>query len=143
MNFDPAIAARQALQRAEEDGELGELEDDILETEETFSSVQGPDATQAYQALQQYGEGLPEARFFQEFLIYITWQQVTEGPLPKFFQKGLKLSDQFLERFSKDIINTPSHDHVLAIRQSFQAGLGIETEEVIDEHEEDAFAGGD
>ncbi|WP_454062690.1 hypothetical protein [Candidatus Nitrospira salsa] len=143
MNFDPAVAARQALQQAEQHGELGELEDDILEVEETFSSVQGPEATRAYKALQQFGEELPQARYFQEFLIYITWQQVTEGPLPEFFQQGLKLSDQFLERFTQDIVNTPSHAHVLAIRQSFQAGLGIETEEVIEEHEEDAFAGGD
>lgn len=143
MNFDPAIAAQQALQQAEQKGELGEFEDDILETEETFSSVQGPDATRAYTTLQQYGEGLPDARYFQEFLIYITWQQVTEGPLPEFFQKGLELSDQFLDRFSKEIVNTPSLEHVLAIRQSFQAGLGMETEEVIEEHEEDAFAGGD
>ena len=143
MNFDPAIAARQALQKAEQEGELGDLEDDILETEETFSSIQGPEATRAYKTLQQYGDKLPHARYFQEFLIYITWQQVTEGPLPEFFEQGLKLSDQFLERFTKDIVNTPSHDHILAIRQSFQAGLGIETEEVIEEHEEDAFAGGD
>ncbi|WP_447971043.1 hypothetical protein [Nitrospira sp. M1] len=143
MNFDPAVAARQALQEAEQHGELGELEEDILEAEETFSSVQGPDATRAYKALQQYGEGLPDARYFQEFLIYITWQQVTEGPLPEFFQKGLSLSDQFLTRFTKDIAQTPSHDHILAIRESFQAGLGMETEEVIEEYEEDSFAGGD
>jgi len=143
MNFDPAVSARQAFQQAEEQGELGELEDDILEAEETFSSVQGPDATRAYKALQEFGERMPQARYFQEFLIYITWQQVTEGPLPEFFQKGLELSDQFLERFSQDVVNTPSHANVLGIRQSFQAGLGIETEEVVEEHEEDAFAGGD
>ena len=143
MNFDPAIAARRALELAEQHGELGAREDDILETEETFSSIQGPAATRAYKALQHHGESLPDARYFQEFLIYITWQQVTEGPLPEFFEQGLKLSDQFLARFTKDIVNTPSHDHVQAIRQSFQAGLGIETEEVIEEHEEDSFAGGD
>ncbi len=143
MNFDPAVAARQALEQAEQQGELGEREDDILETEETFSSVQGPEATRAYKSLQQFGEELPEARYFQEFLIYITWQQVTEGPLPEFFQQGLKLCNQFLERFSNDIVNTPSHSHVLNIRESFQAGLGIETEEIIEEYEEDSFAGGD
>ncbi|MCA9472616.1 MAG: hypothetical protein MRJ96_00800 [Nitrospirales bacterium] len=143
MNFDPAIAARQALRQSEECGELGEFEDDVLETEETFSSIQGPEATQAYKQLQCYGEQLPDARYFQEFLVYITWQQVTEGPLPEFFQQGLTLCDRFMERFSKDIINTPSYDHVLALRQSFQAGLGIETEDIIEEHEEDAFAGGD
>ncbi len=143
MNFDPAVAARQALQQAENQGELGELEDDILEAEETFSSVQGPEATRAYKALQEFGKNLPQTRYFQEFLIYITWQQVTEGPLPEFFQQGLKLCNQFLEHFSNDILNTPSHEHVLNIRQSFQAGLGMETEEIIEEYEEDSFAGGD
>ena len=143
MNFDPAVAARHALQQAENHGELGELEDDIREAEDTFSSIQGPEATRAYKALQEFGESLPDARYFQEFLIYITWQQVTEGPLPEFFEQGLKLSNQFLDRFTNDITNTPSHDHVLGIRQSFQAGLGMETEEIIEEHEEDSFAGGD
>ena len=56
MNFDPAIAAHQALQRAEQQGELGDLESDILEAEETFSTDQGQDAKQAYETLQQYGE---------------------------------------------------------------------------------------
>ncbi|MGB0909094.1 MAG: hypothetical protein ACPGYT_01930 [Nitrospirales bacterium] len=143
MNFDPAIAARQALQLSEQGGELGEMEDEILEAEDTFSSIQGPEATRAYKALQQHGERLPHARYFQEFLIYITWQQVTEGPLPEFFEQGLKLSNQFLERFTPEIIDTPSHSHVLAIRESFQAGLGMETEEVVEEFEEDSFAGGD
>ena len=41
MNFDPAIAAHQALQQAEQQGELGDLEADILEAEETFSTDQG------------------------------------------------------------------------------------------------------
>ena len=85
MNFDPAIAARQALQQTEERGELGELEDEILEAEETFSCIQGPEGTRAYKQLQQYGEQRPHARYFQEFLIYITWQQVTEGPVARIF----------------------------------------------------------
>ncbi len=143
MNFDPAIAAHQALQQAEESGELGDYEDDILEAEEIFSTIQGPKATAAFEVLQGFGEKLPHSQRFQEYLIYITWQQVTEGPLTRYFQQGLDASDRFLEQFAKEIEGTPTLQHILAIRESFQGGLGIETQEVIPEHEEDAFAGGD
>lgn len=143
MNFDPAIAAHQALQQAEQQGELGDLESDILEAEETFSTDQGQEAKQAYEKLQGFGEMLPQAKWFQEFLIYITWQQVTEGPLARYFQHGLDACNRFLEQFAKEIEGTPTHQHILAIRESFQGGLGIETEEVVPEHEEDAFQGGD
>ncbi len=143
MNFDPAIAAHQALQQAEQLGELGDFEPDILEAEETFSTDQGQDAKQAYETLQQLGEQLPQAKWFQEFLIYITWQQVTEGPLTRYFQHGLDTCNRFLEQFGQDIQGTPSHHQILAIRKSFQGGLGIETEDVVQEYEEDAFQGGD
>jgi len=85
MNFDPAIAANQALQQAEQQGELGDLESDILEAEEIFSTDQGQNAKQAYETLQNFGEQLPQAKWFQEYLIYITWQQVTEGPIARYF----------------------------------------------------------
>jgi hypothetical protein len=143
MNFDPAITAHQALQQAEQLGELGDLEADILEAEETFSTDQGQNAKQAYETLQNFGERLPQAKWFQEFLIYITWQQVTEGPLARYFQHGLDASNRFLEQFGKDIEDTPTYQHILAIRESFQGGLGIETQEIIPEHEEDAIHGGD
>ena len=143
MNFDPAIAAHQALQQAEQQGELGDLESDILEAEETFSTDQGQEAKQAYEKLQKFGEKLPQAKWFQEFLIYVTWQQVTEGPLARYFQHGLDACNRFLEQFGKEIGGTPTYQHILAIRESFQGGLGIETEDVIQEHEEDAFQGGD
>ncbi len=143
MNFDPAIAAQQALQQAKECSELGKFAEDILETEEIFSTDQGPEAKAAYETLQEFGEQLPQAKWFQEFLIYITWQQVTEGPLARYFQQGLDASDRFLEQFCKEIEGTPTRQHILAIRESFQGGLGIETQDAIPEHEEDAFQGGD
>lgn len=144
MNFDPAIAALHALQHAEEQGELGDLESDILEAEAIFSTDQGPQAKRAFDTLQELGTQLPQARHLQEFLIYITWQQVTECPLPRYFQLGLDLCDQFLDRFGKQIEGTSSHQHVNAIRESFQGGLGIEEEEdLMPEHDEDAFQGGD
>ena len=143
MNFDPAIAAQQALHQAEERSELGTLAEDILEAEEIFSTNQGQEAKQAYETLQHYGETLPQAKWFQEFLIYITWQQVTEGPLARYFQHGLDACDRFLEQFEREIQGTPTHQHIVDIRKSFQGGLGIETEDIVPEHEEDAFQGGD
>ena len=143
MNFDPAIAAHQALQQAEQQGELGDFETAILEAEEIFSTEQGPKATAAFEVLQGFGEKLPQSQRFQEYLIYITWQQVTEGPLARYFQHGLDASNRFLEQFAKEIEGTPTQQHISGIRESFQGGLGIETEDVIEEHEEDAFQGGD
>ena len=143
MNFDPAIAAQQALHQAQEQEELGDLESDILEAEEIFSSDQGPKAKRAFDTLQKLGAQLPQAQYLQEFLIYITWQQVTEGPMVRYFQHGLDLCDRFLDRFGKKIEGTTAHNQILAIRESFQGGLGIEEEHAIPEFDEDAFQGGD
>jgi len=142
MHFDPAIAALQAFQRATQQGELGEYEEDIIEAEETFSSDAGPNAKAAYQTLQDFGEKLPDAKTFQEFLIYITWQQVTEETIPRHFQKGVTLCQQYLTRFGKDREKTETSDQIRSIYASFRAGLG-ETDNPIPEYEEDAFQGGD
>ena len=142
MNFDPAIAAQQALQRAYTADELGEFEEDIVEAEEIFSSDAGSDAKQAYERLQTLGEHLPQAQGFQEFLIYITWQQVTEETIPKHFQTGLRLCDQFLHRFGASLTGSTSMRQIQDIRKSFQAGLGKQ-DALIPEFEEDAFKGGD
>lgn len=143
MHFDPAIAAQQALHRAEENGELEHFQTEIVEAEEIFSTEAGPLAKQAYEKLQEIGENLPRALRFQEFLIYITWQQVTEETIPQHFQKGMELCDQFLERFKIEIAGTNTYHRVVAIRKSFQGGLGIDEDENIPEHDEDAFQGGD
>ena len=143
MQFDPAIAAQQALHRAEENGELGTFQKEVVEAEEIFSTDAGPVAKQAYETLQQVGESLPNALRFQEFLIYITWQQVTEETIPQHFQKGLELCDQYLTHFGIEIEGTDTYHHITDIRKSFQGGLGIDEEENIPEHDEDAFAGGD
>jgi len=143
MHFDPAIAAQQALQQADKHGELGNLATDIFETEEIFSTDQGEEAKQAYEHLQEFGDQLPKARWFQEFLIYITWQRVTEGPLARHFRHGLDACNRFLEQFQHQIEGTPSYQQVLAIRESFQGGLGIEKDDLMPELDEDAFKGGD
>lgn len=143
MHFDPAIAAQQALHRAEESGELTTFQEEIADAEEIFSTEAGPLAKQAYEKLLQVGENLPNAMKFQEFLIYITWQQVTEETILQHFQKGLELCDRFLELFGDKIDGTDTSQQIMAIRKSFQGGLGIDEEENVPEHDEDAFAGGD
>ena len=142
MNFDPAIAAQQALHRAEENGELGKFRDEIVEAEDAFSSDAGQEAKRAYEQLQQLGEHLPEARAFQEFLIYITWQQVTEETIPRHFQKGVELCEQFLGNFAEELRGSMILTQVLDIQESFRGGLGLQ-EDPMPEYEEDMFKGGD
>ena len=142
MNFDPAIAAQQALARSLKSEELREFHDKIAEAEDTFSSNAGPEAKHAFERLQAIGQHFPDAQEFQEFLIYITWQQVTEETLPQHFQTGLQLCNDFLDRFGDSEEGSKILTQVLDIRKSFQAGLGGE-ETLIPEFDEDAFKGGD
>lgn len=143
MHFDPAIAAQQALHRAEEGGELGELREDVVDAEEAFSSSAGQEATEAFERLQALGDRLPNARCFQEFLIYITWQQVTEVTIPRYFQRGAELCDRFLARFGKELDGSDTLQQVRSIRSSFRGGLGHSDDATPAEYDEDAFKGGD
>lgn len=142
MNFDPAIEAQQALARSLQYEELHEFKDKIVEAEDTFSYNAGLEAKHAFEQLQTIGQQLPKAQAFQEFLIYITWQQVTEETLPQHFQTGLQLCNNFLDRFGDSEEGTKILTQVLDIRKSFQAGLGGQ-ETLIPEFDEDAFKGGD
>ena len=142
MHFDPAIAALHAFQRAEQMEEFGDYEEDIIQAEETFSSDAGPEAKAAYQILQDLGEKLPDAQTFQEFLIYITWQQVTEETIPRHFQKGVVLCERYLNRFGKMAESPETQDQIRSIYASFKAGLG-QTDDPVPEYDEDAFQGGD
>ncbi len=142
MQFDPAIAAQQALHRAEEHGELGAIQQDVVDAEEVFSVDEGDDAYQAYGRLQEFGEQLPEARYFQEFLIYITWQQVTAETIPRHFRKGAELCDRFIARFGGTLEGSTTLSQVLDIQDSFQGGLG-EQYHTLPEYDDDAFQGGD
>ncbi len=142
MHFDPAIAAQQALHRAKEQGQLGSLEHTIVEAEESFSSNAGPEAKRGYELLQQLGDELPEVRAFQEFLIYITWQQATEETIPQHFHQGVKLCDRFLGRFGSELEGSATLKQVVDIRNSFRGGLG-DIDDPTPEYDEDAFKGGD
>ena len=143
MNFDPAITAQEALARAYAHDDLGDSQPDIEEAEDTFSSETGSEAKGAYETLLAIGETLPEAQAYQEFLIFITWQQVTEETIPRHFHKGVQLTEQFLARFGPQIKGTDAYERIVAIRQSFKRGLGDRIESMQDEYDRDAFHGGD
>ena len=143
MNFDPAVAAHEALARAYAHDSLGDAQPDIEEAEETFSSETGLEAKRAYETLIAIGEKLPQVQAFQEFLIFITWQQVTEETIPRHFQKGVQLTEQFLARFGSDMKGTDAYERIVAIRQSFKRGLGHRIESMQDEYDRDTFHGGD
>ncbi len=143
MNFDPAVVAQEALARAYAHDSLGDAQPDIEEAEETFSSETGLEARHAYETLIAIGEKLPQARSFQEFLIFTTWQQATEETIPRHFHKGVQLTEQFLARFGTQIKGTDVYERVFAIRQSFRQGLGYHVESMQDEYDRDTFHGGD
>ncbi len=142
MQFDPAIAAQQALHRAEESGELGAFQQEIIDAEESFSADEGEEASKAYDRLQELWEQLLDASYFQEFLIYITWQQVTAETHPHHFRTGAKLCDHFVSRFGTQLKDSVRLTQVLDIQESFRGGLG-EQDHTLSEYDEDAFQGGD
>jgi hypothetical protein len=140
MHFDPALAARAALQQAE--AELGPDWPTALELEEVFSSSAGPDATDAYEALLQLAERHPRADAFQAFCIYITWQQVTEHTIARHFETGVRLSERYL-LFPEDKKETDLA-HIQELRNSFKAGLGMDQEDELQrEFGKDVPKGGD
>ena len=142
MQFDPAIAAQQALHRAEEHGELGALQQHVNDAEEAFSLDEGPEADRAFERLQEFGGQLPDARYYQEFLIYITWQQATAETIPRHFRKGAELCARFISRFGGALEGSTTMSQVLDIQDSFLGGLG-EQDRALPEYDEDSFHGGD
>lgn len=141
MQFDPAVAAQFSWGRSQELGELGEDEEAALVAEETFSTTSGDSGRAAYQTLLDIGLGHPDARAFQEFLIYITWQQVTDDMDPDYFRTGLELCDHYLARWGH-LSDDAQVRQVSELRTSFRNGLGLDFEEEHD-YDKDAFKGGD
>ena len=141
MNFDPAIAAQAALARARANGELADDLAAVVDAEERFSSSAGADAAEAYQELTEIGERHIDAEAYQAFLIHITWQQVTEQTIPRYFQHGHALSRRYLDRFAD--VDHDERRRVEALHQSFRAGLGLADETEDEEYERDTFKGGD
>ncbi len=143
MDFDPALEAQAALQRCRDCGELGERLEEAEALESTFSSSAGPEATDAYRRLIELGAACPQARGFREFLIYITWQQVTEHTVPVYFREGARLCDEFLSGRDESM-TARTLAQVQSLRRSFRNGLGLTDEDDLDEeYNRDSFKGGD
>ncbi|HXF92175.1 MAG TPA: hypothetical protein VNK46_05420 [Nitrospiraceae bacterium] len=146
MRFDPAIAAQRAFTRAKVAGELESDREEAKRAEARFSSTTGVAATEAYWTLQRIGTRHPEAKAFQAFCIYITWQQVTEETIPLHFKTGLDLCERFIQnaecRSAEDLLDL---EQILELRAAFRRGLGLKAEDEEDGHDddEDILKGGD
>jgi len=143
LPFDPAIEAQAAFRLAQARNELGPDGARARELEAEFSENAGEEATQTYRELLTLGERHPEAGAFHEFLIYSTWQQATEDPVPEHFHRGRDLCARFLARTAPGGIEK-SLARVRALRISFLNALGEkEHDEIGEEFDRDAFKGGD
>lgn len=111
------------------------------EAEEIFSGSAGREATAGYITLLELGERHPDAVSFQEFLIYITWQQVTEETIPANFQRGADLCDRYLSRLDRGHDEIQA-EQIRALRRSFHAGLGQSEDDEAD-YDDDTPRGGD
>ena len=143
MNFDPAIEAQLAFRRAQAAQELGSDWDLAEELEACFSSSAGAEASQAYHQLLSLGEQYQAASAFQEFLIYITWQQVTEQTIAAHFERGTQLCDRFLSRRHAGL-SAQTLSQVQALHLSFRQGLGLSDQhDLAKDYERDTPKGGD
>ena len=145
MNFDPAIAAQAAFKEAMAGCELGHDAGAAAEAEEVFSARAGAEAREAYHRLLALGQRHPDAAHFQAFLIYISWQQVTEETTAANFQRGLRLCQLYLRGFPEPPPALPAtRRQIEALQESFRHGLGLgEEDEHQMEYDRDAFKGGD
>lgn len=144
MDFDPALAAREALTLAFRSGELGTDAEAAAEADEIFSSSADTEASVAYTRLHDIGARHPQAMFFHEYLVYITWQQVTEVTVARYFQMGADLCERYLSLTQNgQAPATPqSLERVTALRASYRAGLGLDEADE-DEYRTDTVKGGD
>jgi len=140
MRFDPALAAQTAFQEAET--ELGADWDAAVELEDTFSSNAGTTAREAYDGLLALSARYPQARAFQAFCIYITWQQATEETITHHFETGLRLCESYIA--APDRTTGPDIGQIAELHRSFSAGLGLEEEDEFQaEFKKDTPKGGD
>lgn len=140
MQFDPALAAQAALQKAE--AELGPDWETAVALENTFSSNAGVMARKAYEGLLALAQRYPTAHSFQAFCIYITWQQVTEETIAHHFQTGAQLCEAYLA--SGEAKELRDIEQITELYESFRAGLGMEEEDEIQvEFRRDTPKGGD
>lgn len=146
VRFDPAIAAQTSFKLAVESGQLDADVEAVRDAEATFSATAGEEAHAAYLTLQEIGIRYPQAASFQAFLIYITWQQVMEETIPTHFRQGIVLCDRYLQRAREAAQDhdTTQVEQIRELRVSFCSGLGLADKEASEEeHDKDAFTGGD
>ena len=96
----------------------------------------------AYEQLIALARRHPQARSFQAFCIYVTWQQVTEQTIAHHFETGVKLCKAYLGSPE----NKAGHDveQITELYGSFRAGLRLEDEdETQQEFHRDTVKGGD
>lgn len=140
MNFDPAIVAWQVFTRVQASSELGAELDAAIAAQERFSTGAGDEASAAYRELVAIGSRHPEADAFGEFLVYLTWSHLMDETVPEHFQRGLALCRALLRR---DPGGDPARvARLRAMEQSFRAGLGERSEDVMD-FDADTLKGGD
>jgi len=140
MHFDPAVAAQQAFAKARQLAELGDELAAAIEAEERFSSSAGGEASEAYRELVAIGGRHPEASYFLEFLVYATWCHLMDETVPEHFRRGVALCGQLLLRDPGD--GSERFARLRAIEQSFRAGLGEKSEDVMG-YGADTLKGGD
>ncbi|SLM49164.1 conserved protein of unknown function [Nitrospira japonica] len=140
MQFDAALAAREAFQRSQM--QLGPDWLTAVDLEDRFSSSAGASAREAYEHLLLLAAAHPNADAFHAFCIYITWQQVTEETIPRHFRTGLELCESYLG--SPEGKDPRDIDYVTELLESFRAGLGLtEEDDIAVEYRRDTPKGGD
>jgi hypothetical protein len=140
LQFDPAVAAREAFEKSRDASELGDELEVTLEAEERFSSSAGEEASEAYRELVAISDRHPEASYYMEYLVYTTWCHLMDETHPELFKRGVALCRRLLQQ---DLGGDGERTHRLrAIEQSFRAGLGEKSEDVMD-YGADTLKGGD
>lgn len=140
MHFDPALAAQTAFRQAEP--ELGPDWDEAVDLEDTFSSNASATARQAYEDLLALAARHAEARSFQAFCIFITWQQAAEETIARHFETGIRLCEAYFAEPPDQ--PDPHFESVAEIYRSFREGLGLEEEDDLGvEFRRDTPKGGD
>ena len=140
MEFDSAVAARRVFEHVQVSDELGDELETAIDAAERFSESAGEEASEAYNELIEIGFRHPEAVMFREFLVYITWSHLMDETHPEHFSRGLAFCQDLIRRDSGG--DTERLKRLRGMERSFRAGLGTESEDVLD-YDADLPKGGD
>ena len=140
MEFDTSIASGRMFELVQASDELGDELETVLEAEERFSNSVGEEAATAYRELVAVGDRHPDADLFKEYLVYITWNHLMDETYPEHFRRGLTLSRDLIRRDTG--ANGERLRRLQAMEESFRAGLGGKSEDLMD-FDADLPKGGD